>query len=334
MHEIIVATPLHHRVVEHSHTFADGISIRKLSPILWEKATMKRYVSDDERDFMNEDRFWLCAAKTVEYILPDTGDELYETALYAAWALQILCPRGARHVFLKFANTAEGFDNIGAHRPKELCSTRLAFLYTLADTGISKHFDKVYAGLKRAFTEKIVRLQNPVLLIEHGMQTGNAPLATLMFAMALDMLFMAGETNPFMSRVGGCLGLDSFIFSPYPLGYGGTQQPDVRVRDILDRTYSFRNIIAHGGEIPKVPYRQPYTLKAVDGLAILWDEFSYMELLLDSTLSMLTTALRRVFTEGLVDEVADKGRWKARMTTFEHRFKDAGGLSTVKKTGR
>lgn len=175
--------------------------------------------------------------------------------------------------------------------------------------------------------ERIVRLQNPVLLIEHGMQTGNAPLATLMFAMALDMLFMAGETTPFVSRIGGCLGLDSFIFAAYRFGAGGTQQPDVRVRDVLDRVYSFRNLIAHGGEIPKVPYREGCTLKRVDGLAILWHDFSYVELLLDSTLSILTTSLRRVFTEGWVDDVADKSAWKARMTVFEHRYKDAGGLT-------
>jgi hypothetical protein len=229
MHEIMVATPLHHRVVDQPHTFGDGISIRKLYPILWEKAVTKRYVSDDERDFMNEDRFWLCATKTVEYVLPDSGNDLYDKAMYAAWALQILCPLGAKHVFLKFEATHDGFDNIGAHRPKELCSTRLAFLHSLTDTGIGKDFEKVFTGVKRAFTEKIVRLQNPVLLIEHGMQTGNAPLATLMFAMALDMLFMAGETTPFVSRIGGCLGLDTFVFAHYSPSYGGTQQPDVRV---------------------------------------------------------------------------------------------------------
>jgi hypothetical protein len=334
MHEIIVATPLHHGVVDQPHTFDDGISIRKLSLILWDKATIKRYVSDDERDFMNKDRFWLCAARTVEYVLPDTGDEPYDKALHAAWALQVLCPCGAKHVFLKFGNTPEGFDNIGARRPKELCSTRLSFLYTLGDRGIGRDFDKVYTGVNHAFTEKIVRLQNPILLIEHGMQTGNAPLATLMFAMALDMLFMVGETTRFVSRIGGCLGLDSFIFAAYRLGYGGTQQPDVRVRDVLDRVYSFRNIIAHGGEIPKVPYREHYTLKAVDGLAIVWDDFSYVQLLLDSTLSMLTTAVRSVFTEGWVDDAADKGAWKARMTLFEHRYKNAGGLAILKGTGR
>jgi hypothetical protein len=59
-----------------------------------------------------------------------------------------------------------------------------------------------------------------------------------------------------------------------------------------------------------------------------------MELLLDSTLLILTAALRRVFTEGWVGDVADKSLWKARMTLFEHRFKNAGGLPVVKEAGR
>jgi hypothetical protein len=329
MHEIIVATPLHYGIVDQPHQFQDGISIRKLSPILWGTAIGKRYISDDERDFLSEDRFWLCATMTFEHIVPDSGDELYDKAWHAAWALQIICPLGAKHIFLKFANTRDGFDNIGTHRPKELCSTRLAFLYRFADRSLSKDFDKVYAGVKRAFSEEIVRLQNPVLLIEHGMQTGNAPLAAMMFAMAFDMLFMAGETTPFVSRIGGCLGLDSFVFAPYSLGYGETQQPELRVRDVLGHIYALRNVIAHGREIPSTPYREQYTLKSVS-FGIISNEFLYLEVLLDSALSMLTTALRLIFIEGWVDSVADPNLWKAKMTIFEHRFKNAGGLAVVK----
>lgn len=323
MPEIIVATPLKHSVATKAYTFADGISIRKLAPILWDKATVRRYVSDDEREYMDDDRHWLCASKEVEHVLPNTGEDLYETAIHAAWALQIICPKGAKHAFLKFENTPDGFDNIGAYRPKELCSTRLSRLYRAEQNGLPDHFDTVYAGVKRAFTDKIVRLQNPILLIEHGIQTGNVPLGTLMFAMALDMLFMAGETIPFVSRIGGCLGLDAFVFRQFSLGSSLTYQPNVKIRDVLGSIYSFRNIIAHGGEIPKAPYREPYTLAGVDNQAILDDNFSYVELLMDSALAMLTTALRMIFIEGWVDQVTNKTAWKGKMTVFEHRYKDA-----------
>jgi enoyl-CoA hydratase/carnithine racemase len=40
----MVATALHHRVVGQPHTLGDGTSIRKLSPVLWEKAVTNRYV--------------------------------------------------------------------------------------------------------------------------------------------------------------------------------------------------------------------------------------------------------------------------------------------------
>ena len=159
-------------------------------------------------------------------------------------------------------------------------------------------------------------------------------VATLMFAMALDMLFMAGETSSFVSRIGGCLGLDELVFRQFSLGSSRTYQPNVKFRDVLGGVYSFRNIIAHGGEIPKVPYREPYTLVGVDGQAILTDNFSYVELLLDSALSMLTTALRTIFMEGWIDQVANKTAWKAKMTVLEHRYKDAGGLAIIRDNGR
>ncbi|HTC31767.1 MAG TPA: hypothetical protein VK724_00270 [Bryobacteraceae bacterium] len=196
-------------------------------------------------------------------------------------------------------------------------------LYSAEQSGLPEQFWAVYTGVKRAFAERIVRLQNPILLIEHGMQTGNVPLGALMFAMALDMLFMAGEAVPFVSRIGGCLGLDAFVFGQFSLGSSLTYQPNVKVRDVLESVHSFRNIIAHGGEIPKAPYREPYTLLGVDFLAILNDDFAYYELLLDAALFMLTTALRMIFVEGWIDQVANKTAWKAKMTIFEHRYKNA-----------
>jgi hypothetical protein len=325
MPEILVATPLHHSVVSKPYTFGDGISIRKLAPILWDKATVRRYVSDDDKEFMNDDRYWLCASKEVEYVVPDAGDDLYEKAMHAAWALQIICPTGAKHVFMKFENTAEGLDNLGAHHPQQLCSSSLSRLYRAESADFQKHFETIYAGVRRAFVEGIVRLQNPILLIEHGMQTGNVPLGNLLFSMALDMLFMAGETTPFVSRIAGCLGFDSFVFPPFTLGGVLVYQPDVRVGDVIERVYACRNIIAHGGEIPEDPYRKQYTLQGVDGFALLPNGMVYIELLMDAALAMLTRALRIIFREAWVDDIAAKKPWKAKMTLFEHRYKNTLG---------
>ncbi len=129
MPEILVATPLHHSVVSQPYTFPDGLSIRKLPPILWDKATVKRWVSEDDQKYMNEDRYWLCADKEVEYILGGMPQDLYEKAMHAALALQIIAPTGAKHVFMEFAITPEGLDNLGASHAKQLCSSRLSRLY-------------------------------------------------------------------------------------------------------------------------------------------------------------------------------------------------------------
>jgi hypothetical protein len=42
-------------------------------------------------------------------------------------------------------------------------------------------------------------------------------------------------------------------------------QPCTRVRDVLNDLYDFRNVLAHGQEIPAKPFRQRYDLISTDG---------------------------------------------------------------------
>jgi hypothetical protein len=327
---LLVATPLKHSAVSKSYEFANGISIRELSPIRWDVSIVKGFISEREREELVNSRYWLCAAKQYDQFFGDTGDDLYDAAYHAAMALQIICPTGAKHVFLKFKETSEGWDNIGSNHPKELCSTLLGRITYLEhqDLGI---FDAVYGGIQRAFSEKIVRIQNPILLLEHGMQIGNVHLGSLMFVMALDMLFMAGEISPFMQRLGGFLGPNSLIF---PADSLMNRQPDTTVSEVLNDLYDLRNVIAHGQEIPKHPYREKHNLISTGGLCINPDDYYYAELILESGLFMLTTALRRVFTENLVADVADLEKWRVKMKIYEHRYKDAGGFDPAKSRGR
>jgi hypothetical protein len=48
--------------------------------------------------------------------------------------------------------------------------------------------------------------------------------------------------------------------------------------------------------------------------------------MLEASMFLLTTSLRRIFTEGLFDDIIDKVRWRPKLNLFEHRYKDAGGL--------
>lgn len=330
MHKVLVVTPLKFSAVSKSYEFTNGISIRELSPIRWDVAIVKGFVSQREREDLANTRYWLCAAKEYEHGFADVGDELWDAAHHAAMALQIICPTGAKHVFLKLQQTPEGWDNIGSKHPKALCSTFLGRITHLEHQDLA-HFDAVYTGIQRAFAEKLVRIQNPILLLEHGMQIGNANLGTLMFVMGLDMLFMAGKISLFIQRLGGFLGLDSLIFPPDSLM---KYQPTTTVREVLNGLYDLRNIIAHGQEIPKQPYREKHDLISTGGQRINHDDRYYAELMLESGLFMLTTALRKIFTEGLFEDVADPDKWRHKMKIYEHRCKETGGADAAKWGGR
>src|ERR1019366_7216439 len=173
MREVLVATPLKPGVVRRTYAFGDGIAVRELSPILWDTSIPKTLISAHERDQLAQARYWLCASKEVECVYRGVGDDLYAKAMYAMSALQIICPSGAENVFLKFEHTEQGYDNIGYKLPKELCSTLIGRITWAEDQGFAHDFEAIYDGVKRAFTERIVRLQNPILLLEHGMQIDN-----------------------------------------------------------------------------------------------------------------------------------------------------------------
>jgi hypothetical protein len=56
--------------------------------------------------------------------------------------------------------------------------------------------------------------------------------------------------------------------------------------------------------------------------------------MLESSLFMLATALRRIFVDGLVDEVQDPSKWRMKMARYERRYKESGGTEPNKMRGR
>jgi hypothetical protein len=145
---------------------------------------------------------------------------------------------------------------------------------------------------------------------------------------------MAGKINPFMSRLGGFLGLDSFVFPSYGFEGQPAQQPAIRVNDVLADVYGFRNIIAHGHEIPETPWRKPpQELLTTEGHSINYKPICRVDLMLEASIFFLTTALRRIFMESLFDDVADTAKWRARLKVYEHRYKNAGGTEIAEQYG-
>jgi hypothetical protein len=330
MREVFVATPLNSSAVRAEHQFGNGISIRAISPILWETAVSKRYLSEHQRDKLSDVRYWLCASDEYPDGVNDVGHELYDKAIQAALAAQIICPTGAKHTFLKFQRLSDGYDQLGGQHPPVLCRSLLGKLIALEDRGFHQDFDSVYAGVARAFAEKTVRIQNPILLLEQGMQNSNPYLATLMFVMGLDMLFQAGKIETFTSRLGGFLGLDTFVFPV--LSVSGIQ-PATIVRDIIHDVYELRNIVAHGQEIPE-SYRRKINLLGTNGEQINYVDYGWVDLIMESALFMLATTLRTLFIDGIFEEVKDPQKWRSNMALYEHRFKNAGGLQFAKNNGR
>jgi hypothetical protein len=89
-----------------------------VSQILWKISVAKAFISEHEREELANVKYWLCVARKAVFPLGDDGDDLYEKAQQAMSALQILCPSGAKNVFLKFAHTEQGYDNTGILAPK------------------------------------------------------------------------------------------------------------------------------------------------------------------------------------------------------------------------
>jgi hypothetical protein len=155
--------------------------------------------------------------------------------------------------------------------------------------------------------------------------------SALMFVMGLDMLFMAGELRAFMERVGGFFGLDTLVF---PTDSLLGRQPNTTVGGVLQDVYDLRNVIAHRQPIPKQPYLHRHDLISTSGEVINHEAYSYAELMLEASLFLLTTALRRIFIEGRYEDVADITKWRAQLTVYEHRYKDARRPNPTKARGR
>jgi hypothetical protein len=330
MPEVFVATPIHNWRSVKEGGLADGISIRPRSPILWNEAASRALVSEFERENFDKTNWWLVAAADLPATNGSSVDQLYHNAHLAAMTLQILSPTGAQHVFLHCVQTEKGWDNLGSNHPKLLTTTSIVRTAKTESPDIES-FAKIFAGLRQGFAERVVRLVNPLLLLEHGLQIGVAPLSHLFLAMALDVLFMAGETNAFVQRLGGFMGLDTFVF---PHNEFFDLQPALTVREVVDDVYDLRNFLAHGREIPKSPYREPFPLKSTTNVEMNNQNLLYGDILQQATLFLLTGALRKIFTKDLYDQVKDQATWKQHMTLCEHRYKDAGGLAKEKRKQR
>jgi hypothetical protein len=182
MDTIIVATTLRRSSVSHNFSFQNKVTIEAVSPVKWNLSVAKRFVSDDELDQFSQANYWLVVSKDVEHARLDKSDDaLYEKAGQAMYALQIIHLSGGSNTFLKFLKMPDGYDNVGSLHPTKLGNTWIGRMTLLEHQDLQLDFDKVFEGVVRAFDEHLVRLQNPILLLEHGLQQNHVYLSMLMY---------------------------------------------------------------------------------------------------------------------------------------------------------
>ena len=63
-----------------------------------------------------------------------------------------------------------------------------------------------------------------------------------------------------------------------------------------------------------------------EGRQVNYNPICRVDLMLEASMFLLTTALRRIFIEGLFDDLIDKATWRLKLNLFEHRYHDAGGV--------
>ncbi len=165
----------------------------------------------------------------------------------------------------------------------------------------------VVAGVQDAFSKKIVRLQNPLNLLELGEQADNVHIRILLWVTALDALLMAGNPKKFERRLYNLLGAQPFVFP----GSASLPQPRYTLCDVAGDLYELRSEIAHGKKIPK-KFREEIGFEDVERNLVDGYERSYRrrQILEEAALFLLCSALRTVFTNGLTETVADAARWR------------------------
>jgi hypothetical protein len=165
----------------------------------------------------------------------------------------------------------------------------------------------VSTGVQEAVARRVVRLQNPLYLLEMGQQADNPHIRVLLWVAGLDALLMARNAKVFERRLFNFLGRQTFVFP----AVADLAQPQYTLGDVVLDLYELRNTIAHGGTIHK-RFRDELGFKDVGGNLIDGYNHTYQrrQILEEAALFLLCSALRRVFVNNLTGIVADTKGWR------------------------
>jgi hypothetical protein len=273
--------------------------------------TWRYFLSGHDVQELDSARFWLRHgfSNTIPIAHPQDA-EAVEFMQHALIAIQILAPVGAQNdIFIAHESDSRLLLDSGYH-PAPLREPMWSRLAGVPRT-FESEFPSVLIGVRDVFNRKLVRLQNPVYFLEHGLQATNLHLRILLWVTGLDAITMASSRKEFCHRVNNLLGQDSYVFPPER----HTQaQPKYVVADVVEDLYHIRSEIAHGREISLkfrqqtgIPMTKPHFVSSA------FAHHQYRETLADCSAYLLCAALRKIFVNGLIDEAANEAAWRRQL---------------------
>ena len=153
---------------------------------------------------------------------------------------QILAPVGARNVKVAcYYLGGKMLNKTTAHR-RDMSGTAWAKVVGLDQSAITD-WGEILSRFRKAVEQNLVRVINPVRLLQHGLEATELHIRVLLWTTALDALLMAESRSKFETRLCNFLGRDTLIFPPVPyLGW----RPPYTVGKIARDLYTLRGVIA------------------------------------------------------------------------------------------
>ncbi len=293
---------------------AEGLTVKPLDlGTLRDLRSLKRFLSQHDLDALESADHWLCYEFLGPWpIDPRTKEPAQARFDAAQYAVQLLAPIGRPGLVLipRLVRGEGMIESVGRRLP--LNETVWGRVMSVPQN-IRYDLPAIIERIEDAFRRHVIRIQNPIYFLEHGLQATNPHIRVLLWTTGLDALLMAGNAEAFADRLHNLLDADTLIFPP---GKFTSSQPTYKVGDVSRDLYQLRSDIAHGREI-RMKFREQTGFKAVDGGDIPGNlpVTQYRQVLEECAVFLLAAALRKVLTLNLFDVTASESRWRQRLRT-------------------
>jgi hypothetical protein len=263
-----------------------------------------------EAEAVRDRTHWLCVERECDRVdralMPKMAEDLRDAML----GLQLWAPIGWDGLILNCSRREENgaLTVERAQLPEAFAAPRWGQMLDL------RMFDPaqlgtLVEGALVAAESRCAPVMNPFQFLELGFQMAmnHDRAGAVLWMMGLDGLLAAEKKEVFSRRLKKLLGEGTCILPTDCVG----RQLGYTVGGVAADMFDFRNVIAHGKEIPQ-KYREPIMPSSQPGMVpySAAEEWSYGTLIIDCIAFALIAALRRVITEDLMPRIKDQRNWK------------------------